>query len=110
MSHPLHVIMGIDDLMPIAANPNRLTGRTTVQAFSLIAKALATPNEAIPVDDHAGTPAARERLAQVVERLISSSQLQGIMIMRFGIGPVLVFGALSAAAVHLLQARGEKHE
>jgi hypothetical protein len=108
MTHPLHLILGLTDMLPNEAMPNRLTGRSTVQAFSLVAQALVTPNVAVTISDHSGLPSEDERLAQMVERLIHSSRLQGLAVLRFGALRVLVYGVLGELALNALYNLGKK--
>jgi hypothetical protein len=108
MTHPLHLILGVTDRLPNEAVPNRLTGRSTVQAFSLVAQALVTPNVAVTISDHAGLPEDDERLAKTVEALIHSSRLQGLAVLRFGALRVLVYGVLAELALNALYNLGKK--
>jgi hypothetical protein len=108
MTHPLHAILGLTDMLPNEAMPNRLTGRSTALAFRMVSQALLAPNEAVYINDHVKSPAADERLAKTIEALIHSSRLQGLAVLRFGALRVLVFGALGGLALNAIHNLGKK--
>lgn len=80
--HPLHTLKWIkaflDQGYRIEEIRSRRTGKSTVQAFTYIAKAISNPGKHIEVSDHFGTREATHHLLMMMRKMVDLLELQHI--------------------------------
>lgn len=76
-------------------NPHRNTGRSTIQAFEAIARAMKAPRTRVYLHDHSGVPRGDEWLANKVKSIVARLDMQCFTFGESITGHYMVFGEFS---------------